>query len=776
MYTLQSAEPYCILCRRTMPTLRDFHVEAVPREYMPWETAVLGLVDIRDSPSGAPRIFTFKANLNRKQYGRRGMFCSFQPTFNLISRKGKRGKKIQKKLNVLAFYPPGHRLVFFIHRTCWKLAQTLRPKLSGADLYDFALKLREATPRYCWEASDPWQLVSFSNGNAIGNLDLESWLSKCAQLPIELQWRILSHVHTGDKLTFSLLAAVKTLSLLDVFSSALPPHGPSVESLIPDSDTAMVHLYASFIQLFGLNYIHHVRIFDKPLVHDDWNHQHIEVNISMICKIEFIVGLMGILAVRFYFRDGSNSSWLGSARKGWRYGPLDIHPQDIAILNSDHRNIFEELAKFLHRHLKLDMHSKDLPFQPFWDITQDLPKSGESFMVVSDSQFLSDRQFYSKLKYFPVQAMCKYLPFRENGCYIKGMTVYTSRQGTSGIVLHWKGSDLAVPSSQQRQGTPTSFYFLEGEEIITASLVVYNCNLSPIGPYLMFKTNLERFAYFGPRLRLSDPSARYISLIPDRLEQRCAIMGLIVDQNGVSNGNFTNIGVHCQPREDSNTTEAMVSSPKLQFSLPTQKKEFIRGLFGYTREDTNITTANLTNIKQLRVQRRPFDELAPTGLRCTGLSIHHTDESIETLGSWDGSSTTPSEIIYDSETDGHLKRLIFHLTIDRTHQQYSTPYAYYMCSIVAVSTIGGFAKEPKELQESEEHQELLWGRSIVTEQIFNYEISSDKPPFAWCFDDNIDIIEPRSTGMEDFRLERYGTTPSDRSRSELHRVELRREQ
>lgn len=298
------------------------------------------VVDIRVSPSGAPRIFTFKANLNRKQYGRRGMFSSFQPTFNLISRKGKRGKKIQKKLDVLAFYPPGHRLVFFIHRTCWKLAQALRPKLSGADLYDFALKLREAIPRYCWdtpncwEASDPWQLVSFSNGNDIPNSNLESWLSKCAQLPIELQLRILSHVHTDDRLTFSLLAAVKTLSLLDVFPSALPAHGPSVQSLIPDSNTAVVYLYASFIQLFGLNYMHHVRIFDKPLAHDDWNHQHIEVNISMVCKVEFIVGLMGILAVRFYFRDGSNSSWLGSAGKGWRCGPLDIHPQDIALFNS----------------------------------------------------------------------------------------------------------------------------------------------------------------------------------------------------------------------------------------------------------------------------------------------------------------------------------------------------------------------------------------------------------------------------------------------------------
>lgn len=204
-------------------------------------------------------------------------------------------------------------------------------------------------------------------------------------------------------------------------------------------------------------------------------------------------------------------------------------------------------------------------------------------------------------------------------------------------------------------------------------------------------------------------------------------MGLIVDQNGVTNGDLKNIGVHCQPRENSSTAEEMMSSPKLQFSLLTQKKEFIRSHFGYTRDDTNITTANLTNIKQLRVQRRPFDELTQTGLRCTGMLIHHTDESIETLGSWDGSSTMPSEIIYDSETDGHLRRLTFHLTIDRTQQQYSTPYAYYMCSIVAVSTIGGFAKEPKELQESEEHQELLWGRSVVTEQIINYEISSDKP-------------------------------------------------
>lgn len=103
---------------------------------------------------------------------------------------------------------------------------------------------------------------------------------------------------------------------------------------------------------------------------------------------------------------------------------------------------------------------------------------------------MPEREFHLKLKYFPVQAMCKYLPLRKNGCHIKGMTVYTSRQGTCGIVLHWKGSDLAVPSSQQRRGTPTSFYFLEGEEIIAVSLVVYGYNVSPIGPYLMVMHHL----------------------------------------------------------------------------------------------------------------------------------------------------------------------------------------------------------------------------------------------------------------------------------------------
>jgi hypothetical protein len=124
----------------------------------------------------------------------------------------------------------------------------------------------------------------------------------------------------------------------------------------------------------------------------------------------------------------------------------------------------------------------------------------------------------------------------------------------------------------------------------------------------------------------------------------------------------------------------------------------------------SMTIAKLSNIKQLRVQKRPADDADPNaGLRYAGLWIYHTDESIETLGLWDGSATMPSELIYDSETDGHLLRLIFHLT--RGGRWRDRPkIAYYMSSIVVKSVHGrGDIEEPQDPsqpQESQDGQEI----------------------------------------------------------------------
>jgi hypothetical protein len=80
--------------------------------------------------------------------------------------------------------------------------------------------------------------------------------------------------------------------------------------------------------------------------------------------------------------------------------------------------------------------------------------------------------------------MCRYLPLQQDGHHVKGMTVYTSYYGTSSIILHGGNSDVVV-STPNRRGSPISFYFSEGEEIVTIGLVIIGFYDAQFGPYLM---------------------------------------------------------------------------------------------------------------------------------------------------------------------------------------------------------------------------------------------------------------------------------------------------
>lgn len=196
-------------------------------------------------------------------------------------------------------------------------------------------------------------------------------------------------------------------------------------------------------------------------------------------------------------------------------------------------------------------------------------------------------------------------------------------------------------------------------------------------------------------------------LIPDRSKQRCIITGLIVNSLVMGHKCFSSIGVHCESRENSGITGASTSLLEWQVSLPAAPERVRKSLWP---EDTRVTTANLTQIKQLKVQKRPVVDGKPeAGLRYAGLLIHHTDESIETLGRWDGSSIAPSEMVYDSETDGQLLRLVFILTFRPIYIDDLKNFAnisYYMSNIVAHTSRLRGQQGVQELQEVQEQTEL----------------------------------------------------------------------
>lgn len=224
--------------------------------------------------------------------------------------------------------------VFFVHSACWQLAQMLEPKPSYDDLYNLGLQLREIMPRDCFKPPNPRHLASFASASTLADSEWKALLLDCAQLPVEIQDRILSYAN-ADKITFALLTGLTTSSLGIVSSSAVSPHPDGISNLVDNYQPKAAHLYASFVNIFGVDYLHHVEILNAPVPCDHLNRRGARVdNIDQICGIEFNLGLIGVSAIRFHMTDGSKTAWLGSVVRGWRCGPLDVSLRDISLLKN----------------------------------------------------------------------------------------------------------------------------------------------------------------------------------------------------------------------------------------------------------------------------------------------------------------------------------------------------------------------------------------------------------------------------------------------------------
>lgn len=151
-----------------------------------------------------------------------------------------------------------------------------------------------------------------------------------------------------------------------------------------------------------------------------------------------------------------------------------------------------------------------------------------------------------------------------------------------------------------------------------------------------------------------------MSLIPDHMQQGCAITGLIVDQLAVESHSLKTFGIHCKVGEGSaNIDETPTFSSEYQVVRPVLP-DILRG--PPFNSGPAVTWAKLSNIKQLRILKRETYGLDNKKLpRCCGLWICHGDGSIETLGIWDGCMTESAKVIYNAETDGRLNRVIFQL-------------------------------------------------------------------------------------------------------------------
>lgn len=269
-----------------------------------------------------PEIFTFKLSINIRD-------LVYNPTFTVKNKQGR-----IKAVSIL-YEPPHHdsRPAFFTHVHCWKASRMVAPRISGRELFHLAQQLDELFPRDCWGKEPLSYFVSLWNDKFSLDTDLASCLKSCVKLPAELQCMILRDI-PKNSFTFSLLRVMYTLSLRFIYSAPSVSDGFDYLIIPPGQAAGIAHICASFVTIYGHSYVYRVRVLRDKSHHNTSGHQCITVNINSIRKIEFNVGLYGIMAVRFMLEDGSMTEWLGDMRKGWQCGPMRINRHGIDRLRN----------------------------------------------------------------------------------------------------------------------------------------------------------------------------------------------------------------------------------------------------------------------------------------------------------------------------------------------------------------------------------------------------------------------------------------------------------
>ncbi|KAK0764066.1 hypothetical protein N5P37_003461, partial [Trichoderma harzianum] len=255
-----------------------------------------------------------------------------------------------------------------------------------------------------------------------------------------------------------------------------------------------------------------------------------------------------------------------------------------------------------------------------------------------------------------------------------------------------------------------------------------------------FKTNLNRIAYFGPAGSLTDPTIQWVSLIPDHLNGKCTVAGLIVDQMAISYNCFRTIGAHCTPKEGVvGSHKSPTSSSGQHLVLPEAPKILRR--FGF-RNFAVVSSAQLYDIKHLRVLLRDARDYDNNHMwRFGGLWILHGDGSIETIGCWDESLTKYAKTIY-KESDGQLTRVIFRSREGR-HPLIPSEIVRYIVDITTrVVPHGSDQVDPDEEE---------WKNVANCDYLQYCKISYSKK-ITWTFTEASDNIENTSTGTTDYNL------------------------
>ncbi|KAL6698291.1 hypothetical protein J3F84DRAFT_367092 [Trichoderma pleuroticola] len=689
------AEPHCVLCRAALPFYPGINVFRVNASA--WEKDIVGIFDLSPTFNNSV-VVSVTATLTEKfPVVGTNVFVTYNGSQEVI---------------IVARDRPNikHRPFVFVHQVCAKVIESLPGSPGHREIYNVAMQTQEILPRDCWGEEPPTNLASFLSAVQSGivdteNTELGSCLSRCAQLPPELQYRILGYVQ-GNKnaVVFSLMAALQTftarrLLLMPAPPNQLTPGGPPGFDYV---DTA--HVCASLIDVLGRSYMWGIEFLPTQSHRPTPGKECMEVRLNSVRHMEFILGMFGITAIRFLMDDNSITPWLGDARKGWRGKVVGFTREHIQFPRSGQRDLVRRFAELLVQTAR-----QDAPLNVLWDTSSRLLQGGESFLA----HYYTDPPC-SRPSAFLGLPMCRYLPLRLDGHYMRAITMYVFDIGVSCIVVHGKTSYRWV-SVPLRKGVARTFYFTPGEEITTLGLVSVGDRIRPAGPFPLFKTNLNRVGYFGPAAALVDSTARWVSLTPDHLDKKCTVTGLVVDQMSIFFGFFKTMGSHCVLNEGVVADhESPTSSSGLHLTLPDRPRVLRR--LGFTPFSV-VSSARLYDIKQVRVLLKDARDFGNNrSFRYCGLWFLHGDGSVETLGSWDESLTKFAKVIYN-EADGRLTRVIFRLKEGR-HPCVWAEVVRYMSDI-------SLRVVPHESEE-EDTEEEPWMFTEAGDYVIHCKIASSK--------------------------------------------------
>ncbi|UKZ73990.1 hypothetical protein TrVFT333_001644 [Trichoderma virens FT-333] len=699
-FFLYLVKPHCVLCRNDLPRRRGLRI---PRgSSMEWEKDVAGFFDVALNQSQDPVVYTLNTTLDEDG-------PVLDPTFDLEH------QGVKMTVTVARDNPnpsAKHRPLFFAHQLCCKLVEKLQGSVSFRDLYYIAMQTHKILAPDFWGEEHPTSLASFE----------------------ELQGYVLTYLFAdgnmnrdGNNIVSSLMTAIQTLTIGCLPASSDVHNHPSFRKLLPADHVEVAHVSASVATLFGRPYMRAIEVFHSQDHHDVPGQQCVELKIDSVCQIEFVVGMYGITAIRFHLNGNSVSPWLGDAGRGWRCKPIDVTRNDLSFPKKGQQGVVQRFAQLLART------PADAPLTAFWDASMKPFHDGVCFLTHYFTEIHEVR-----LSPFPGRPMCVYLPLQLNGRPVTGITVYASDLGTTCIAVHEKGAHYRV-SAPDRRGVSWTFHFKEGEEIETLGLVTTGQSGHRCGPFMLFKTNLDRIAYFGPQTALQDTSAQWVSLIPDHLKEKCAVVGLVVDKAAISLDGIKTIGVRCMPKEGVATNKAPVSSSGLHLTLPTPPRCVKRRRF---KHEGVVTRAHLYDIKQIRLLTKPardFDNLPI--LRYCGLWILHGDGSVDTIGCWDGALTKSAKVIYD-ETQGRLTRIIFRVK-DGRYPENPTDLVPFIFNITIRITPHDSSEQDRE-EEPSHYDEI--GNYIT------YCKTGWKKYVVWTYTPNSDNVQHASPDTKNFSI------------------------